>query len=673
MPRHRTLALAIATLLPVLAHGQTAPNAPGEAEQDAPADATSRRHERELEQIVVTAIPNAEPGAELLRPVDVLSGAELEQRRTNTIGGTVAREAGVQSGNFGPGVGRPIIRGLEGARVQVLQSGVSSLDVSTVSADHAVTIEPFLADQIEILKGPSTLLFGTGAIGGVVNMVDGRIAETPVDGFGGRAELHGNTVNNERAGMVRLDAGNGAAAMHFDYVRRDGDDFDLPDGTLLNSAIDQTFGAAGAGYAFDAGFLGVSISRYDSLYGIPFGPSNAEPEKNEEPKEVRLDQEQTRVDVRGGIYSPWSWLDKLSFRFADNDYEHVELADGEVGTRFTNDAWEGRIEAVHAELGGWTGAFGYQASSRDFAAIGAEAFVPPTTTDDWGVFLIERREFAPFEVELGARYDSVESETDTGLSSDHSPVSLSAAGLWRFSDSWHASLNLDRAQRAPVAEELYSDGPHEATGSFEIGDADLDQETAQQIEVGLHYHQGTIEAKLAAYYNRFNDFIYLAETGEVDPEEGLPIRLWTQDDAEFRGVEGELRWRFAENASGEWQLRAIGDLVEGELRDGGNLPRIAPARLGAELNWDRGPWRASLGAIHYFEQDDVAEFEQPTSGFTLVDAHVSYAFDVGSTEWEAFLDGSNLGDTEARWHTSLLRDRSPVPGLGVQFGLRTFF
>lgn len=665
MPRQRALVLAIATLLPFTAPGQAAPDEPGAA--------GSRRHERELEQIVVTAIPNAEPGAELLRPAAVLGGAELEQRRTNTIGGTVAREAGVQSGTFGPAVGRPIIRGLEGARVQVLQSGVSSLDVSTVSADHAVTIEPFLADQIEILKGPSTLLFGSGAIGGVVNMVDGRIAEAPVEGFGGRAELHGNTVNNERAGMVRLDAGNGAAAMHVDYVRRDGDDFDLPDGSLLNSAIDQKSGAAGAGYASDAGFLGVSFSRYDSLYGIPLGPSNAEPEAGEEAEEIRLDQEQTRVDVRGGIYSPWTWLDKLSFRFADNDYEHVELADGEIGTRFTNDAWEGRIEAVHAGFGGWTGAFGYQASSRDFAAIGAEAFVPPTTTDDWGLFLIERREFEPFELELGARYDSVESETDTGLSSDHSPVSLSAAGLWRFSEAWHASLNLDRAQRAPVAEELYSDGPHEATGSFEIGAADLDQETANQVEMGLHYHQGAIEAKLAAYYNRFNDFIYLAETGLEDPEEGLPIRLWSQDDAEFRGVEGELRWRFAENASGDWNLRAIGDLVEGELRDGAKLPRIAPARLGAELNWDRGPWRAALGAIHYFEQDDVAEFEQPTSGFTLVDAHVSYAFAVGATEWEAFLDGTNLGDTEARLHTSLLRDRSPVPGLGVQFGLRAFF
>jgi len=666
MPRPHRLALAIAALLPFSALAQT----------DGTDDGAnpSRRHETELEQVVVTAIPNAEPGAELLRPVSVITGAELETRRSNTIGGTVDRVPGVQSASFGPAVGRPIIRGLEGARVQVLQSGVGALDVSTVSADHALTIEPFLADQIEILKGPSTLLFGSGAIGGVVNMVDGRIAERPVEGFNGRAELHGNTVNNERAGMIRLDAGNGAAALHVDYVRRDGDDFDLPDGTLLNSAIDQKSGAFGAGYASDIGFLGVSVSRYDSLYGIPLGPSNAEPEQGEEePEVIRLDQEQTRVDVRGGIYSPWSWLDKLSFRFADNDYEHVELADGEVGTRFTNDAWEGRIEAVHAEFGGWTGAFGYQASSRDFAAIGAEAFVPPTTTDDWGLFLIERRDFDPFEIELGARYDSVDSETATGLSSDHSPVSLSAAGLWRFSESWHASLNLDRAQRAPVAEELYSDGPHEATGSFEIGDPDLDPETANQIELGLHFHQGAIEAKLAVYYNRFDDFIYLAESGEFDPEEGLPIRLWNQADAEFRGVEGELNWTFAENASGDWQLHAIGDLVDGELRDGGNLPRIAPARLGADLRWTRGPWRASLGAIHYFEQDDVAEFEQATDGFTLVDAHVSYAFDVGPTEWEAFLDGTNLGDTNARLHTSLLRDRSPVPGLGVQFGLRTFF
>jgi iron complex outermembrane receptor protein len=215
--------------------------------------------------------------------------------------------------------------------------------------------------------------------------------------------------------------------------------------------------------------------------------------------------------------------------------------------------------------------------------------------------------------------------------------------------------------------------PHEATGSFEVGNPLLDQKTANQIEIGLHYHQGKVEAKVAAYFNRFDDFIYLAETGELDPEEGLPIRLWSQDDAEFRGIEGELNWTFAENSFGDWQLRAIGDLVDAQLRDGDDLPRIAPARLGADLGWSRGRWRASLGAIHYFEQDDVAEFEQATDGFTLVDAHVSYAFEVGPTEWEAFLDGSNLGDTNARLHTSLLRDRSPIPGLGIQFGLRTFF
>jgi iron complex outermembrane receptor protein len=652
------LTLAITLSLPVLA-------------QDDEGVAAERDHERELQEIVVTATPLAEPGAELVQPAAVISGADLERQRSDTIGETVSAEAGVQSSGFGPAVGRPVIRGLEGARVQVLSGGVGSLDVSTVSADHAVTIEPFLADQIEVLKGPATLLYGSGAIGGVVNVVDGRIAEQPQDGLSGRAELHGGTANDEFAGMARVDYGSGPFVLHADYVSRDGDDYDLPDGTLLNSAIDQESYALGASLAGDAGYFGAAVSRYLNLYGVPLGSSEDDLEPGEE--RVAIDMEQTRTEVRAGLYSPTGWLDKLGFKLARNDYEHVEIADGEIGTRFENDAYEGRIEAVHAEAAGWTGAFGVQFGNREFQAIGEEAFVPPTETDELGLFLIEQREIGPFKLELGARYDDVGNETTTGLDADHSPVALSAGAIWEFDEAWHLSMNLDRAQRAPAAEELFSNGPHEATASFEIGDPTLDEETANQAELGLHFHSGSIEGEISVYANRFDDFIFLADTGAVDDDEGLPVRAWTQADADFRGIEGELKATVAENASGRWDARVFGDLVDGELDDGGSLPRIAPARLGGSLGWELDAWRASAGVTHVFEQDDVAAFETPTAGYTLVDAHVSYALDLVGAEWELFLDGTNLTDEDATVHNSLIKERAPLPGRSFQFGARVFF
>ncbi len=657
----RLLVTAIVSALATAAHADDA------------GDDAERKHEKQLDQVTITAAPLQQRAEDVVHPVSVLAGAELEERRSATIGATVAQEPGVQSSSFGPGVGRPIIRGLEGARVQVLAGGVGAMDVSTVSVDHAVAIEPFLADQVEVLKGPSTLLYGSGAIGGVVNVVDGRIPQTPVEGVEGRAEALFDTVNQGRTGMGRLDAGNGRIAVHADYVRRYGDDFDLPhDATLLNSALDSRSLGVGVAYTGERGFAGVSVGTFDNTYGIPVGSSK---DPNLEVDEVvRLAMDQTRIDAKAGWNSPFAGIERVNFALGRNDYEHVELTPDGVGTRFTNDAYEGRIELEHVAIADWRGAFGLQFGNRDFAAIGEEAFVPASTTDDLGVFWIEQREFAPFKLELGARVDHQKiSLDDSDIDASHHTLSLSSGAVWDINEAWHVSLNLDRAQRAPTVEELFSEGPHEATGSFEVGDPTLSEETSNQLELGAHYHSDRVQAKASVYHNRFNDFMYLAETGQNDPEGGLPIRAWTQDDARFTGFEFEAKIKLADVASGLWQMRVFGDTVRGRLDEGGDLPRIAPARLGASLNWTYDAWRASLGAVRYDRQDRVAAFESPTPGYTLIDAHVSYAFSVGATEWEAFVDGSNLGNQDALVHTSLLRDRAPLPGRGIALGLRAYF
>ena len=662
--RARTvLACALAIALPTFA--QTAPTDP--------------RHDdaEELDRVVITASPLRTTAEQISQPVEVLAGERLDEARGATLGDTLTKLPGVQTSNFGSGVGRPIIRGLEGARVSVLSGGLSTQDVSTVSQDHAVAIEPFLVDQIEVLKGPATLLYGSGAIGGVVNVVDGRIAETPMtDTVRGRAEVRSSTVNDGFTGMARVDASgaDGALVLHADGLYRNHRDYETPDGgTQANSFIDTKSGALGASLVGDAGFVGVSFARYEDTYGNPGEPGDR---AAGEPG-VFLDIDQDRFEAKAGITRSFGVFSGLRASVAHTDYAHVEFEGAEVGTRFVNDGSEGRVELTHTALGGWIGAIGLQASDRTFEAIGEEAFVPRTQTDAIGLFVTEQRTWDAFQLDVGARVDRIDTNPDGQDGRTFTPISLSLGALYNFNDAWRLSVNLDRAERAPAEEELFANGPHVATASFEIGNADLDEERADQFEVGLHYHGARIDAKVSAYATRFDGFVYLAETGTFAPaepgEDALPIRQWTQSDATFRGFEGEVVATLFDAAPGKLDLRVFGDRVDAELDAGGNLPRIAPARVGGELRWNADAWRASIGATRYFEQDDVADGETPTAGHTLVDAHFAYHVDRGRLGWEVFLDGTNLTDDTARVHTSFLKDTVVLPGRGVSTGIRLFF
>ena len=688
IPRSAALTAAILLALPGLAL----------------ADKRGEPHEhdtaRTLDAVEVTASPLRNAIDNLARPVDVLAGEELDARKAGTLGETLERQTGVQSSYFGAGVGRPIIRGQDGARVQVLNGGTGAADVSTISVDHAVTIEPFLADQIEVLKGPATLLYGSGAIGGAVNVVDGRV---PTQRAGrdltGRAEIRHGSVSDENTGMGRIDADAGPLTFHADLFRRDSGDYRIPGyafspelmaeelaegeepdhfarGKLPNSALTTEGGAVGASWFGERAWFGASANTYRSNYGIPPGAHAHEEGEDEEEEEhgeefVRLDLRQDRLDLRGGVRGLGP-LQELNWRATRSQYEHTEFEGEEVGTVFENEGTELRLEAVQNEIAGWRGAFGLQYGRRDFAAIGDEAFVPPSLTRDTGLFVVQERDFGDFKLELGARHDRVRIDPEgTQAEVARNATSLAVGGLWRFSELMHLSLNLDRAERAPTAEELFSDGPHIATRSYEIGDANLDKETATSAELGLHLHQGRFEGKLSVYRTAFDDFIYLSDTGgELD---GLPVRSWIQGDATFTGWEAEATAELFDNASGLWTLRLFADGVDAKLDAGGRLPRIAPGRVGADLNWSLSSWRARVGAIRVAEQDEVAAGESPTGGYTLVDASLAYHWDVGATGWEAFVEGRNLTDREARAHTSFLKDFAPLPGRNVAVGVRVSF
>ncbi len=714
-----TLALALATLIPTAF--AAADDSDGQS-----------HHLTELSAVKVTASPLQGSAESLARPVDVLAGERLDEQKAGTLGDTLAKLPGVQSTYFGPGVGRPIIRGQEGPRVAIVSNGIGNMDASTVSADHATSIEPFLADQIEVLKGPATLLFGSGAIGGAVNVVDGRIArELPDRPLSGRAELRGNSVNDERSGMFRLDGVNGNVVLHVDGVVRNGDDYRIPGhavrdsledhsghdhddgdadeprrGRLDNSSIRTRAGAVGATWLGDDAYFGASASTYRSNYGIPNGAhGHADDDHGDDQgdveesdgHEVRIDMVQTRFDMKTGIHNPLPLLKNINLRAGYTDYEHTELEAGLPATRFTNRGIEGRLEAVQQPIGGWEGAFGLQFGNSDFGAHGEEAFVPDTGTRNLGLFVLQEKQFGPFKLELGGRHDQVKLEpTGDQPARTFDATNLSAAGIWTLNDAVDLRFGIDSSERAPTNEELYAAGPHVATRSLEIGDAGLMTERGRRVELGIHSHSDRFDFSASIYQTRFKDFIYLADTGVV---ESLPVRLWAQQDATFTGGEAEALVHLSEGSAGDWDLRVFGDYVKAELDGSGSrirdiavphgdhshnysvelantgyLPRISPARIGADLRWSRDGWRASIGAVHYNSQKDVARNEESSAGYTLIDAHVAYRWDrSGSNSYEVFLDGSNLGNREVRPHTSLLRDYSPLPGRGVAFGIRAFF
>jgi iron complex outermembrane recepter protein len=694
--KHAPLTLAIAAILILpygLANAQTTTDAAVE-KGAAPA---------ELDRVQVTASPLRNGIDEIAKPITVLTGEELNRAKGATLGETVEGEAGVQSTFFGVGVGRPIIRGQEGSRVQVLANNMLTGDVSTVSADHAVTLEPFLADQIEVLRGPAVLLYGSGAIAGAVNVVDGRIPTTPyADAFGGKAELRYNTNNDGYTGMGRLDGtfANDAFSWHVDFVTRDFEDYDIPGyafskalideelaegesldefskGTQPNSNLTADSFAAGLTWFGDNSWLGASYNRFETNYGIPPGAHAHEEDHDEDGAEeeaelVRIDMSQSRFDLQGGI-NDVGIFKSLVMRLADTDYEHTELEGTETGTQFFSDTLEVRLEAAQKQWSGWDGAFGIQYVDNDFEAVGDEAFVPPTSTTDWGFFVLQEREFGDFKLEIGARYDDVSLKPDAVSLPDRSynPFSYSLGGIWKINDLYHLTATFDGAQRAPRAEELYAFGPHVATGTFEIGNQYLDKEESIGGNIGLHFHNGKIDASVSVYRSEYDNFIYLQGSDEELDE--LPVAYWSQTDATFTGWEAQLSWDFLENQSGLWTFNALADSVNTNTDGGDNLPRIVPSRLGADIAWQLGNWTAGFGLVHVYDQDETAPGETETDGYNMVNANIAYRWTAGGTDLQVFLDGNNLADEEARVSTSYLKDFAPLPGRTFEAGIRIYF
>jgi iron complex outermembrane receptor protein len=708
----------------------------------------------DLERITVSALPIEKTSLESAKPISVLAGEALDDKRGMTIGETLANEPGVHSSYYGPGSARPIIRGLAGPRISILEDGLSVGDASAPSDDHAIAYEPLLVDRIEILRGPATLLYGTGASGGVVNLIDNRIAETlPDSAFSGRYELRGDTVADERSGVVRFNGAAGNLAWHIDGAWRETDDYEIPgmaerhdghdhdhddhddgehgdeeSGILPNSFVESQSGTLGLSYIGQRGFIGASFRRFDSEYGIPAPHSHGdeedhddeehdgdEHEHGEEDEFAFIDLEQERFDISAGLDNPLPGFTRASFRFGMNDYIHQEIEmEGEehgdenhdddhdhehTPTTFDVENSQARLELQNETIFGFNGAIGLQYNEEDFQAIGEEAFVPPNQTESLALFFLQERQFGDVTFSLGGRIEQFDVQADFSGMDDHdhehddhdhdddhgelpdvefdidqrdfTNYSFGIGAVWQMSALWQSSFDVSRTERAPLAAELFSNGEHLATFSFEIGDPTLDKETTLAWDVGLHRHSENFDFDINLFYKQVDDFIYLADTGlEVDD---FDVRIAAQEDAKLYGLETQATWQIHDTAFGDFDLIAAYDYVRGELDAGGNLPRMSPQRLSSGIRWYQGPWRAGLDWQRVFRQDDVAEFESETPGYNLINARLAYSFNLGAMPMEAYISGHNLGNNEARVHTSFLRDFAPLPGRNVRFGLRGEF
>jgi iron complex outermembrane receptor protein len=697
----RTVLLATATFIALPVHAEEKPSTP--ASSDAPADAPAaddQDHDQPNQDIVVTGT-RARATADVLGGTAVLAAEELTREMRPTIGETLASQPGVSATSFGPNASRPVLRGFTGDRARLLIDGIGSIDVSNTSADHAAVINPLTADRIEVLRGPSALLFSPSSIGGVVNVIDSRIPrrmpESPLH-FDGIATY--GSASDERTASAVVDVPvAGKLVVHADgsYTRtgdlRSGGYVLTPElraqaatsadpdiqalaglkGEVPNTAARTWDIAAGAAIVDEGGSLGFSVSQYDSLYGVPIRYSL---DPSVEAEAVQLHAKQTRFDVRGDILTETAGIHQIRMRLAAADYQHSEIDDtGAVGTTFYSQGMEGRLELVQETHGEWEGVTGGQFSTRNTRIVGDEKFLPRNEANQLGLFTLQSLDFGAVKAEAALRYEhsSLHAQADADIGNpayDRSFDSLSASlgASYALADRIRLGINVSRSERAPTPEELFANGPHAGTQAFEIGNPDFTTEKAWGVEGTLKGTGDGWSFSAAAYYNWFTDYIYDAPTGAI--EDDLPVFQYNQADARYYGFEVEGSARLTQLGSFAINADALADYVHADIVDQGPVPRIPPLRIMGGLEAQSDALTGRVEVEHSFAQDRVTDFETTTEGFTLVNASVSWKpFGAGSNT-SLMLSANNIFDVEARRATSVLKDYAPLAGRDLRATLR---
>jgi len=663
-----------------------------------------------LPQLNVSGTRESDGG--ILSPSKVLSGDELQNKLSGTLGATLANELGVSATGYGSGASRPVIRGLDGARVQILQNGLSVGDVSSISPDHAVANPLQNAHQIEILRGAAALLYGSGSSGGLVNVVNDRIVTSMPDAVSGSLNTSYETVNQGKTANIELDAPAGPLALHLDSAVSNSNNYRIPgfaeqggpnanwainpgnpvnvpySGKLPFSYSNQNSLGLGASYVRSDGYTGLSLERMNHNYGIPTSEGGF------------IQQSQNRYDFAHQTNDPFDGFSSIKVSAANTNYQHTEYSNnGVASTLWNNKATEARLELAHKELLGSKGIIGAQVTGSTLNATdlasNSYAIVPQTKSSSTALFVIEEGRYGPVKTSLGARYNYASQNPNSStqfpsassqefVPNSYAPPSLqnrqfnlmsySVGGLLDVARGYGLGLAYTVSQRAPSAQELYSYGPHDSTATFDVGNSNLGTETSHNVEVSFQKTLGLVRSKASIYRNQFTNYIYGFYTGAYSQaNSNFSVVQASQANASIRGAEGELTYNWNETGVG---ARVFGDISQGSFDAGGNLPLQPAPRLGSELAYQRNGWLTSATYIYSYQQNRLANWEiGPTPSYNLVNANLSYTERIGKVNWTAYLVLKNLLNEEIRYATSPMAVRlyAPQPGRSLMMGVRAAF
>ena len=654
----------------------------------------------------VTGNPLGVSSDQMVVPISILNGRELSIKRESTLAETLNTIPGVSNSSFGPSVGRPVIRGMDSDRIRILQNGINNLDASNLSFDHGVSIDPLIVEQIDVIRGPATLLYGGGAVGGVINAIDHRIPKERLEGITGRGEVRYGGANLEQSNAAVVDVGTGNFVMHFDAYNRDSKNLRIPGnavsgrlestnywdkeklpggeyapyptdhgkGRLLNSQSETKGGAIGASMIFDRGYAGLSYANHQTNYGSIKEPG------------ILIDMDSDRFDFASEIRDLGTFFESVKFKTAYTDYRHDEVEEGEIETTFKNRGINGTFELTHIPFLGLKGVIGTQFDNGKFDALGDEAFVPNAKANSQSIYIYEELPLNHHKVTFGLRHGKHDIASKGGGDNFGDPTTkkfntnnAAIGGLYAFNDQWSLTGNMTHNERAPSYFELFANGFHVATATYEQGDAGLRKERSNGLDGQIRWKAGQESLSLGAYYTNFSNFIGLLSTDDIEDIDGSEyprVSRFTGIRAIFKGVELEGKTMLTENL----QFNVRGDYVDAKDKtNGGYVPRISPLKLGAGLKYEFDSFGARLDVLHAFRQDRVATNynyeggkELITDSYTNVSMMATYKLPT-QYNLEAFTRANNLLDEEIREHTSFLKDIAPMGGRSLMIGLRGEF
>ncbi len=697
-----------------------------------PAVARAEDTVQKIDPVIVTA-PLEEAIADFAKPVTILDGKELRLKMAHTIGETLKNELGITSQSFGPGVGIPVIRGQSGPRVRVLSNGIGSNDASAISPDHATSVEPLMAERIEVLRGPASLLYGSGAIGGVVNIIDNRIPEQlPERLIGGVLDQHYDSASDQTMTALKINGGQGNVAYHLDGFFRNRSNLNIggyaidetaarqvepnlparlqnTHGYIDNTSSHALSGSAGLSMVGAPGFLGAAYNYLENEYGIaPDGTG----------EKARIALNQSKYDLKGELKDPFEFAQSLRVKLGFTDYEHRELKEGATATLFTNDTWESRLELAHHDIGPMRGMVGFHLQSSDLQALGfdvhgddhdddhhddhgddhhddhdddhketpnadgSQPLLPHTQTNSYGVFAVESIKQDAMTYQFGVRVEPTHINPEGHEDFSFTPISGSASALWKADSHNRVNLAVTRSSRAPNPQELLSHGFHHATRSFEMGDTGLQEENSVNLDLGYRFNSDWLRAEIDLFNNWASDYIFFNRTGEfVDKHGGacsgadcVQVTLGQQANATFMGYESKLVFPVMENHYGLLELALFSDYTRGQFTDGGDVPRMPPLRFGFQIDHFLGDWSNGLRLTRGEAQNHPGDFDTATPAYVLLGLSSQYRIKhYKDVDISVFAKANNLLDENIRNSVSFLRNFAPEPGRGAELGIRVSY